>query len=87
MGRSVNQTGIIAELWRSDAGILLVKPAQVDAAFQFPLHHPSVVSIIPGGQGVAEMESNFAAAAAEIPVGLWRTLKAEGLLRKEAPTP
>ncbi len=59
----------------------------VDAAFRFPLHHPAVVSVIPGGQGAAEMASNFAAAGAEIPDALWRALKAEGLLRADAPTP
>ncbi|MBU4531353.1 MAG: aldo/keto reductase [Hoeflea sp.] len=57
----------------------------VDAAFQLPLGHPSVVSVIPGGQGVAEMESNAAAAAAAIPPALWAGLKAEGLLRQDAP--
>ncbi len=58
----------------------------VDAAFQFPLRHPVVVSVIPGGQGVAEMEGNLAAARAEIPPALWEELKAEGLLRPDAPT-
>ncbi len=57
----------------------------VDAAFQFPLRHPGVVSVIPGGQGLAEMESNLAAARATIPPGLWADLKAEGLLRADAP--
>ncbi len=57
----------------------------VDAAFQFPLRHPAVVSVIPGGQGVAEMESNLQAAAAEIPPALWADLKAEGLMRHDAP--
>lgn len=57
----------------------------VDAAFQFPLRHPAVVSVIPGGQGVAEMESNLRAAAAEIPPALWADLKAEGLMRADAP--
>lgn len=57
----------------------------VDAAFRFPLLHPAVVSVIPGGQGVAEMESNLAAARAEIPAALWTELKAEGLVRADAP--
>jgi D-threo-aldose 1-dehydrogenase len=57
----------------------------VDAAFQFPLRHPAVVSVIPGGQGLSEMESNLAAASATIPPALWADLKAEGLLREEAP--
>jgi len=57
----------------------------VDAAFQFPLRHPSVVSVIPGGQGVSEMESNIRAESAEIPEGLWSDLKHEGLVRQDAP--
>jgi len=58
----------------------------LDAAFRFPLLHPAVVSVIPGGQGVGEMESNLQAAWAEIPPALWADLKAEGLLRADAPT-
>ena len=57
----------------------------VNAAFQFPLRHPAVVSVIPGGQGVAEMEANFTAATTEIPPALWADLKAEGLMRGDAP--
>ena len=57
----------------------------VDAAFRFPLFHPAVVSVIPGGAGPAEMESNIAAAAAEIPAALWADLKREGLVHPDAP--
>jgi len=56
----------------------------VDAAFQMPLRHPCVVSCIPGGQGVNEMESNIAAAQAQIPEALWSDLKAQGLMREDA---
>ena len=58
----------------------------VDAAFQFPLQHPAVVSVIPGGQGVAEVEANARAATAVIPAALWADLKAQGLMRADAPT-
>ena len=58
----------------------------LDAAFRFPLNHPAVVSVIPGGQGLDEMRSNLAAAAAEIPAALWADLKEEGLMRPDAPT-
>lgn len=58
----------------------------VDAAFRFPMLHPAVVSVIPGGQGAAEMDSNLAAAAAVIPPTLWTDLKAQGLLHEAAPT-
>jgi D-threo-aldose 1-dehydrogenase len=53
----------------------------VDAAFQFPLRHPVVVSMIPGGQGLAEMASNLHAATAKIPEALWQDLEAQGLVR------
>jgi D-threo-aldose 1-dehydrogenase len=54
----------------------------VDAAFQFPLLHPATVSVIPGGQGLTEMESNARAAAVTVPVALWQALAAEGLIPK-----
>lgn len=57
----------------------------VDAAFQFALRHPAVVSVIPGGQGLAEMASNVSASRAAIPAALWAALKAEGLMRPDAP--
>ncbi len=58
----------------------------VDAAFQFPLAHPAIVSVIPGGQGVDEMGSNLTAASAAIPQALWKDLKEAKLLRPDAPT-
>jgi len=57
----------------------------VDAAFQFPLRHRAVVSVIPGGQDVAQMAGNLAAATAAIPDGLWRDLRDEGLMAEGAP--
>jgi D-threo-aldose 1-dehydrogenase len=57
----------------------------VDAAFQFPLRHPTVVSVIPGVQGLGEMASNLQAATAKIPDALWEDLRAEGLIRHDAP--
>ena len=57
----------------------------IDAAFRFPLCHPAVVSVVPGGQGVAEVAGNLQAARATIPPDLWAELKAEGLMRPDAP--
>lgn len=57
------------------------------AALQFPLHHPSVMSVIPGGQSVAEVSSNRAYLDIDIPQALWSDLKAQGLMRDDAPTP
>jgi D-threo-aldose 1-dehydrogenase len=59
----------------------------IAAALQFPLHHPAVVSVIPGGQAPAEVRRNAEVLATPIPDALWRDLKAEGLLRVDAPTP
>ena len=58
----------------------------IEAALRFPLAHPSVVSLIPGGQRVAEVESNRAILDVDIPAALWADLKAEGLVRQDAPT-
>ncbi len=57
----------------------------VDAAFQFPLRHKAVVSVIPGGQTTVEMSSNLAAATASIPDALWDDLRAQGLIDPDSP--
>jgi D-threo-aldose 1-dehydrogenase len=58
----------------------------IEAALNFPLLHPSVVSIIPGGQRPSEVEANRALLDARLPAALWADLKAEGLMRADAPT-
>jgi D-threo-aldose 1-dehydrogenase len=57
------------------------------AALAFPLHHPVVASVIPGARSVTEIERNIATHKTKIPAALWHDLKAEGLLRADAPTP
>ena len=59
--------------------------AMVDAAFQFTLRHPSVVSVIPGAVGPSQVDANLRAALAVIPNALWADLKSAGLLREDAP--
>lgn len=59
----------------------------IEAALQFPFHHPAVVSVIPGGQSVEQVENNRRMLDAQIPAALWADLKREGLLREDAPTP
>ncbi|MCX7646515.1 MAG: aldo/keto reductase [Rhodobacteraceae bacterium] len=76
---------ILAKVARIEAVCARHATRLIDAAFQFPLRHPAVVSVIPGGQGVAEMESNLAAARTPVPEALWAELKAEGLMRQDAP--
>ncbi len=58
----------------------------IDAALQFPLMNPNIVSVIPGGQSREQMESNLGAAEASIPPALWTDLKDQGLMREDAPT-
>lgn len=57
------------------------------AALRFPLAHPAVVAVIPGGRSAAEVAANAVAMAASVPLALWDDLKAQGLLRPDAPTP
>jgi len=63
------------------------KVALAEAALRFPLCHPAVVSVIPGGQKPSEVKRNAEMLRKDIPPGLWRDLKSEGLVRKDAPTP
>jgi D-threo-aldose 1-dehydrogenase len=58
----------------------------IEAALRFPLAHPSVVSVIPGGQRPAEVEANRKLIDAKVPAALWADLKAEGLMHPDAPT-
>jgi D-threo-aldose 1-dehydrogenase len=57
------------------------------AALQFPLHHPAIAAVIPGGRRPDEIDVNLRHYRHPIPAQLWHELKAEGLLRQEAPTP
>jgi D-threo-aldose 1-dehydrogenase len=57
------------------------------AALQFPLGHPQVASVIPGAAGVAQSRRNVETFSHPIPPDLWAELKAEGLLREDAPVP
>ncbi|MDG6982821.1 MAG: aldo/keto reductase [Nitrososphaerota archaeon] len=57
------------------------------AALQFVLANPDVTSIVVGCRSSSEVEENAAALQQEVPRGLWEGLKAERLLREDAPTP
>jgi D-threo-aldose 1-dehydrogenase len=57
------------------------------AALQFLLAHPAVASHVPGTRNVAQMNQNLELVAFPIPTAFWQELKAEGLVRPDAPTP
>jgi D-threo-aldose 1-dehydrogenase len=57
------------------------------AALQFPLGHPSVAAVIPGGFLPEHVRTNAALFKREIPGALWEELKSEGLLHSDAPVP
>ncbi len=56
-------------------------------ALQFPFGHPAIVAVIPGVVAPEEVISNVEAMQLPIPSDLWDELKAEGLLRSDAPVP
>ncbi len=57
------------------------------AALQFPLGHPAVAAVIPGPNSPDHARQIVAWMRHKIPADLWGELKAEGLLRSDAPTP
>ena len=57
------------------------------AALRFPLHHPCVVSVIPGGVTPKEVRLNVKTMDVKLPKALWKDLKAQGLLHPNAPVP
>lgn len=57
------------------------------AALQFPLLHPSVVSVIPGMSSPEQLNWNVERMKQPIPPALWADLKAQGLLHPQAPVP
>ena len=57
------------------------------AALQFPLGHPIVASVIPGGRNARQVERTVRDFGHPIPPALWDELKAEKLLRADAPVP
>ena len=57
------------------------------AALQFPLAHPTVVSVIPGMGTAAHVENIVALMNTEIPDALWSSLRDVNLLDDTAPVP
>lgn len=57
------------------------------AALRFPFAHPAVVSVAVGCRDAAELRGNVATFNTPVPAELWEALRAEGLLRADAPVP
>ena len=57
------------------------------AALQFVVAHPAIPSFIAGTRTVAQLQQNLDWFSHPIPAGFWSDLKAQGLLREDAPTP
>jgi D-threo-aldose 1-dehydrogenase len=57
------------------------------AALAFPLAHPAVVSVCVGARSAEQMRRNATLYREAILPDLWSELKAEGLLRENAPVP
>ena len=63
---------------------------QVDlraAASQFVFAHPAITCIIPGTRRPERVQENFDLLTQEIPASFWAELRAEGLVRPDAPLP
>ena len=54
---------------------------------QFPIGHPAVTCVIPGGKSADEVRCNVRLMNVPIPAALWADLKAEGLLPADVRTP
>ena len=59
----------------------------IAAALQFVLGHPSVKTVVPGAVSASEVKANATLMERQIPDGLWRDLRSEGLIRADAPLP
>lgn len=57
------------------------------AALRFPLGEACVINVIPGARTDQELQQNLTYFEHPIPGEFWASLKSEGLLRQDAPTP
>jgi len=55
-----------------------------EAALQFPLSHPCVVSVIPGATSPQQVFFNLKTVSKKLPKALWKDLKAAGLMDERA---
>jgi D-threo-aldose 1-dehydrogenase len=78
---------VLAKVRRIEAVCARHDVALPAAALQFPLGHPAVASVIPGGYSPAHVAANIEHMRATIPAEFWAELKQEGLIRSDAPLP
>jgi D-threo-aldose 1-dehydrogenase len=57
------------------------------AALQFPLANPLVASVIPGLDSAQRVDATLKLVNEPIPAAFWEALKAQGLLKPQAPVP
>ncbi|CAA2155370.1 Pyridoxal 4-dehydrogenase [Methylobacterium brachiatum] len=57
------------------------------AALQFCATHPVVVSIIPGSKSPGKVWQNAALMTTKVPTEVWQALRANGVIREDAPVP
>lgn len=79
--------GILERVSRIQRVCLAHGVSMAAAALQFPLAHPCVTTVIPGSLHPRQVEQNLAYFREQIPAQLWEDLKAERLVREDAPTP
>jgi D-threo-aldose 1-dehydrogenase len=78
---------ILERVGKIDAICKSHKVKLAEAALRFLLHHPSVVSVIPGAVTPKQVALNIETLSAKLPKALWRDLKAQGLMDERAPVP
>jgi len=61
--------------------------SSLGAALQFPLAHPSVVSVVVGVASSEEIQEDVQANEASIPASFWDHLRVAGLVSRSAPLP
>lgn len=78
---------ILARATRLEAVCLAHGVRLIEAALHFVLAHPAITTVIPGANAPEQVKANLALLRVHIPPSLWTDLKAEGLLREDAPVP
>jgi D-threo-aldose 1-dehydrogenase len=76
---------ILARVRRLDAMCQVHGVRLIEAALQFVLGHPVVKSVIPGANSAGQAWANRQLLDRPVPGSLWAALKAEGLVRDDAP--